>query len=41
MAANKDWRQELRVKLGRNSEPDAGIIDSQSVKTTAVGGSEQ
>jgi putative transposase len=24
--------------LGRNSQPSAGIVDSQSVKTTGVGG---
>ena len=31
-------RERLRVKLGRNSQPSASIIDSQSVKTTSVGG---
>jgi putative transposase len=35
---NRLLRQELRVKLGRESEPSAGVIDSQSVKTTGVGG---
>ena len=35
---NAAVREALRVKLGREAQPRAGIIDSQSVKTTGVGG---
>jgi transposase len=31
-------RERLRVQLGRDPQPSAGISDSQSVKTTGVGG---
>jgi putative transposase len=35
---NTRLREQVRVALGRNAHPSAGIIDSQSVKTTGVGG---
>jgi putative transposase len=35
---NAALRQRLRVQMGRASHPSAGIIASQSVKTTGVGG---
>src|ERR1700739_3442276 len=37
-ALNAALRTMLRVTLGRKAQPSAGISDSQSVKTTGVGG---
>src|SRR3712207_4048836 len=35
---NAALRERLRVRLGRNLQPSAGVVDSQSAKTTRVGG---
>jgi putative transposase len=34
-------RQRVRVRLDRNPQSSAAIVDSQSVKTTGVGGEER
>jgi putative transposase len=35
---NTALRERLRVRLRRNPQPSAGVVDSQSAKTTGVGG---
>ena len=34
---NRSIRERLRVRSGRDPQPSAGVVDSQSVKSTAVG----
>src|SRR5215212_11691004 len=38
---NRAIRERLRVRLKRDPQPGAGIVDSQSLKSTAVGGEER
>jgi putative transposase len=39
--AHSALRRRVRVHLKRNPQPSAAIVDSQSVKTTGVGGKER
>ncbi len=38
---NRSLRERLRVRLKRDPQPSAGMVDSQSVNSTAVGGAER
>ena len=38
---NTVLRERLRVRLGRDANPSAGVVDSQSTKATGVGGEQR
>jgi len=38
---NATLHERVRISLGRNAQPSAGIVDSQSAKTTGVGGEQR
>jgi len=38
---NRAIRERLRVRLKRDPQPSAGVVDPQSLKSTAVGGEER
>ena len=38
---NRALRQRLRVRLRRDPQPSAGVVDSQLLKSTAVGAEER